>query len=174
MGAHLPFRNTYQKGIYPFLGQTRYCAPDENSGLIRWADPLTMVTYSLIPLERSPRHLHVLFLSLFTCVLLPHLFPLPPFPHQPPICYINLNGNPIPVMNNENYTPLYSMSFARTLICGGQGGERLDFRLSFKKILIWWHHLCIIFCGMFVTKQRDCVIVQKECGMDQYITNTIT
>ena len=42
MGAHLPFGNTHQKGIYPFLGQTRYCAPDENSGCFRWT-----VTYSL-------------------------------------------------------------------------------------------------------------------------------
>ena len=66
MGARLPCRNTYQKGIYPFLGQTRYYAPDENGGLLQWADPLTAVTYSLSPgLEPSPRHPHVLFLSLY-------------------------------------------------------------------------------------------------------------
>ena len=33
MGARLPFRNTYHKGFSLFMGQTRYYAPDENSGL---------------------------------------------------------------------------------------------------------------------------------------------
>ena len=54
MGTRLPFRNTYHKGVYPFLGQTRYYAPDENSGLFRWADHHSTVTFSLSPLERSP------------------------------------------------------------------------------------------------------------------------
>ena len=31
----------------------------------------------------------------------PHLFPLSPLPHQPPIPYINRTGIPIPVINNE-------------------------------------------------------------------------
>ena len=30
VGARLPFQNTYQKGIYPFLEQARYYVPDEN------------------------------------------------------------------------------------------------------------------------------------------------
>ena len=50
-------------------------APDENGGFSWWADPLTTVTYSLIPLERSPRHTHVLFLSLYIPILsLPWFF----------------------------------------------------------------------------------------------------
>ena len=39
--------------------------PAEIGGLSRWADLLTTVTYSLIPLECSPRHPHALFLSLY-------------------------------------------------------------------------------------------------------------
>ena len=195
VGVRLPFRNTYQKGIYPFLGQTRYYAPDEIGGLFRWADPLTTVTHSPSPLERSSRHpplsLHIRTLSLpcfvvvsvfhihstlprgfslapshiaridlmtlylhyykawfpptttheypvlyltppfpfpFPCSTYspatfpahtitvfttqytpfpsqahapPHLLPLSPLPHQPPIPYINRNGIPIPVINNE-------------------------------------------------------------------------
>ena len=54
MGARLPFRNTYHKGMYPFLGQTHYYAPDKNNGLFRWADHHPTVTFSLRPLERSP------------------------------------------------------------------------------------------------------------------------
>ena len=65
MGAHLPFRNTYKEGIYPFLGQTRHYKPEENAGLFRWADTFTILTHSLIPLERSHRHSHVVFLSLY-------------------------------------------------------------------------------------------------------------
>ena len=68
MGVHLSFWNTNQKGIYPFLGQTYYCAPDENGRLFWWADPLTMVTYSLIPLKHSPIT-HMPYSSLLTFVL---------------------------------------------------------------------------------------------------------
>ena len=39
--------------------------PAEIGGLSRWADLLTTVTYSLIPLECSPRHPHAIFLSLY-------------------------------------------------------------------------------------------------------------
>ena len=51
MGAHLPFRNMYHKGIYLILGQIHYYAPDENSGLFQWADHLPTVTFSLSPLR---------------------------------------------------------------------------------------------------------------------------
>ena len=39
--------------------------PAEIGGLSRWADLLTTVTYSQIPLACSPRHPHALFLSLY-------------------------------------------------------------------------------------------------------------
>ena len=53
MDARLPFQNMHQN---PLLGQTRYYAPEEKSCLFRWVDPFTTITYSLSPVERSPRH----------------------------------------------------------------------------------------------------------------------
>ena len=38
MGVHLPFWNTYQEGIYPFMGQTCCYAPDDTNCLFWWAD----------------------------------------------------------------------------------------------------------------------------------------
>ena len=38
MGAHLPYRNTYHKGIYPFVEQTHHYAPDEIGCLFWWTD----------------------------------------------------------------------------------------------------------------------------------------
>ena len=64
-----PFQNTYQKGIFSSLGQTRYYTPDENGGLFRWTDPLTTITFSLRSLGRSPRYPHVLFVSLYIRIL---------------------------------------------------------------------------------------------------------
>ena len=52
------------KGIYPIRWKSRYYPPDEYGGLSRWADHIPMVTYSLSPLDLSPRHPHVLSLTL--------------------------------------------------------------------------------------------------------------
>ena len=58
MGACLPlFGNTRQKGTI--------CAPDENSGLFRWTDSLTTVTYSL----NSHRALSLYMLTLYSLPL---------------------------------------------------------------------------------------------------------
>ena len=69
IGARLPFRNTHQKGIYPFWGQTRHYVPDEIGGLSRWADPLTTVTYSLTVPSSALPVTHMSYSSLFIFVL---------------------------------------------------------------------------------------------------------
>ena len=71
MGARLPFRNMYHKGIYLFLGKMRYYAPDENGGLFQWADHLPTVTFSLSPLRA--------------------LSPTCPIPHPPCSCFYVLS-----------------------------------------------------------------------------------
>ena len=55
MGARLPYRNTYHKGIYPFVEQTRHYAPDEIGCLFWWADHFHGHSFISILLERSPR-----------------------------------------------------------------------------------------------------------------------
>ena len=120
----LPFRNTYQKGIYPFMGQTRYYAPDEIGGLSQWADALTMVTNSLSFLEHFLHHPCPIPLSLYaysisSMVLCYYVFGLqfwffaPSFAHcmhRPYDPLSSLLQRLVPSQNHTQITLFYSTS----------------------------------------------------------------
>ena len=101
MGARLPFRNTYQKGIYPFWGQARYYAPDLIGDLSRMGGSTHnghILTKPRRALSQSstcpfpPLYIHIFslyvimylfrnFTSLFTPSLTHHTYrPHEPFP----------------------------------------------------------------------------------------------
>ena len=79
MGAHLPYRNTCHKGIYPFVEQTHHYAPDEIGCLFWWADHVCGHIFTSILFERSSRpprfisrlyafhHLCLLYHKLYCC-----------------------------------------------------------------------------------------------------------
>ena len=94
---HAPERN------FPFLGQTRYCVPYENSGLFRWTDSLTTVTQ--FPSSALPQHHHVPFFPIYMLNL--HSFPLF-YVHMPTLpIYFNLPCDSFTLLTHRTCFPVF-------------------------------------------------------------------